>query len=389
MRRALLAVVAAACAGCPSPDDIFVLKGSVVSDTPEGQRVRLLRGKQSEGRAGTAPCDGLRDFKEAVTDAEGRFGFDVFRAQAQSLNDFGSGFCFLVEAGFTSGARATVELPLLFGPVDLPELPDWRSELALDDDAVRFTPVLPLPAEETFAGPQVTHRLEGRLADGSLAWQADDRLFDFAQQALTRATLRFDPAVLVEDEPVTLRLRARVDLPVEGGGGGPFGGGAFVLGYEAEAPEALALPARSSPASRGLPCPPLLEPCPFTDGSFEVLEPVGALTGVSVELPVPATPRWLVVRALETSAPLVGVVGGLSDGGVTAPMQHVLPVSAWAPGFGGGGGVIELPDGGLLPVPGSVAAWTALPLAFDEPVTSVRLSVPLGVDRLAEVSLVE
>jgi hypothetical protein len=385
MRRVLLGLVAAVVASaCFSPDDILIVKGAVTSSEPEGQPVRLLRGRQGESRG---DCEGLRDFKETRTDATGAYSFDVFRAQAQSLSDFSPIFCFRLEAVFRSGARARVELPALLGPITLPTLPDWQSGLSLDGDGgVRFSSALPLPADERLEGVQLTHRLEGLLADGGVSWRQDDRVLSIERMAPERVPLFFAPEVLVEDEPVTLGLRARVEPRVEPDED-PLGGSRLILGFEVFAPESVALPPRAAPLSRGVPCPPLLEPCPFTDGLVGREQVVGALTRLSLELPAPGAPRWLVLRGLETPAPLVAVELGFEDGGASTPLQHALPVSLW--GIAEGGGLIALPDGGVLPGPADVASWSVVRLPDAADVARVTLSAPLGIGGLGELSLVE
>jgi hypothetical protein len=114
---------------------------------------------------------------------------------------------------------------------------------------------------------------------------------------------------------------------------------------------------------------------------------VGALTRLSLELPAPGAPRWLVLRGLETPAPLVAVELGFEDGGASTPLQHALPVSLW--GIAEGGGLIALPDGGVLPGPADVASWSVVRLPDAADVARVTLSAPLGIGGLGELSLVE
>ncbi len=389
MKRLVLLLLAMS-AGCFGPDDIFIVDGRVTSPEPAEQVVRLLRGKPDQ--QGTGICGELKPFKDAITNADGGFVFEVFRAQAQSLTGFTTNFCFRVEAQFASGSRATTVVPQLFGPQTLPDLPDWRPLMQLDAGVVAFAPLSPLPEVEGFEGTQLTHRLEARTADGGLAWRADDRVMAFGERTPQRVPLRFDEAVLAEDEAVTVRLRARLTAPVDEAPGGPGPGPgeprrSFAPVVEAEAGEALVVAGRAAPPSRGLSCAPLPAPCALTDGELTPVELGEGVTTVVLDLPTPLAVRWVVLRGLETTAGILAVQLGTADGGVAPFVQQVLPQSLWLP-------VTEvvhvpLPDGGVLGLGEPEPIFVAVPLPAGEPAWRVQVSVPGGVRRLAEVSVLE
>jgi hypothetical protein len=334
-------------------------------------------------------CGDYRPFKESLTDADGGYAFEVFRAQAQGLTEGVGDRCFRAEVEFRSGSRASTVLPRLYGPETLPGLPDWQPAMTLDAGVLAFTPVAPLPAEETLDGEQLTHRLEARTADGGLAWAQDDRLLRVAGLEAPRAErvpLTFDDAVLVEDEAVTVRLRARVVGVVEAEG--PFGGGrGFGSPVEVDGAGTLSLPARAAPPTRGLPCVGFGAPCALTDGALEPREPAGQVTALALDFPTPLVPRWLVVRGLEVDSPLLGVQLLALDGGVAAQAQYLAAESLWDPVAAPRDE--PLPDGGVLRQGEARLRFLAIPLDAGVPVGGVRVTEPVGLRRAAELSVVE
>lgn len=372
-------------AACFSPDDLLIVDGRVASPEPAGQVVRLLRGRP----AGGAACGDYRSFKETVTDADGGFSFEVFRAQAQALVEGLEDRCFRAEVDFSSGARASTVVLRLFGPETLPVLPDWRPAMSLDAGSLFFTPVAPLPAEEALDGEQVTHRLEARTVDGGLAWRQDDRVLVVAGREEPRAVrvpLTFDEALLVEDEALTLRLRGRVVGMFEAEG--PFGGGrGFANPVEVEASEAIAVAARAAPPTRGLPCADYGSPCALTDGALAPQEPERSGNALVLELPTPLAARWLVLRGLETESPLLGVQLTGVDGGAVLQSQYLAPESLWDPVDAPRD--VPLPDGGVRRAGEERLRFVAIPLDAGAPVTRVRVSEPVGLRRAAELSVLE
>jgi hypothetical protein len=385
MKRFAL-VLAASLAACFSPDDILIVDGTVASPEPAGQRVRLLRGKPDERNL---LCGGFAPFKEAVTDADGGYSFEVFRAQAQGLTEGVGDRCFRAEVEFASGARSSTTVQRLIGPVSLPPLLDWRPGLQLDAGLVTFAPVAPLTDGSSPEGDQVTHRLEARTADGGLAWRQDDRVLLVTGAEAprpSRVPLTFDDAALVEDEALTLRLRARVVFVQSGEVlfGGALG---FAAPVEVEAAEAVLVAGRSAPPTRGLPCPGYGSPCALTDGALEPREPVGPSAALSLDFPTPLVPRWLVVRGLETESPLLGVQLTGVDGGAVLQSQYLAPESLWDPVDAPRD--VPLPDGGVLRWGEARLRFLAIPLDAGVPVAGVRVSEPVGLRRAAELSVLE
>jgi hypothetical protein len=76
MRRALC-FMALVLAGCPLPEDAFVVSGRVTQAHTGGSEVRLLRSRfASETR-----CDVFEPLEVTQTDADGRYAFTVIRQQ--------------------------------------------------------------------------------------------------------------------------------------------------------------------------------------------------------------------------------------------------------------------------------------------------------------------
>lgn len=376
------AFFAVALAGCFSPDDIFVLDGTVASAQPAGNVVRMLRGRPQEPDS----CAQYAAFKETRTNADGRYVFEVFRAQAQGLTDGRDDRCFKIEVEFASGSRASAGLRRLFGPETMPVLPDWRPGMWLDAGTLGFTPiVVPLPGD-TLEGDLVTHRLEARTEDGGLAWRQEDLVAEVSDEVVDprRVPLTFEPALLVEDQALTLRLRANVlARPVEGSR--DFGGRALALPVEVEAGELLRLPARSAPPSRGSPCEGVV--CALTDGDYRAsllssLSP----TEVTVTFAAPLTPRWVVLRGLvQFGGPLELQLTG-ADGGTV--FSQPVPFLGFSWPTADPLADSELEDGGLSTHEGRTR-FVAVPIDAGVLASGLRLGGTVRVPWLGEVSVLE
>lgn len=382
MRRLALGLISVLISGCFNPDDIFPVHGSVVSpDGVEGLTVELLR--DSSTTLGAPTCEQGTPFKTTTTDAEGRFTFDLFRAQTQSLSGRGL-HCFRVQVTFPSGATARTDLPAIGSEVNLPAFTDWRAAPRLEGGLFRFEPVTDLVEAED-AGQLIGHRLELLTTDGGLAWRAEDMVTDPVGQFF-RTTLRFDDARL-EDFSGALRLTAlvpgvRSDAPV-------FGEDSSAVWLQAA--ETVALTGTQVPLSRGLPCDSVATPCPLTDGDLAQVE-LGVRQSLSFEFPSEVDAGTLVLRGLQTLSPTFGVQFFAADGGRVQALSFAGPLDeleVLAP-FG----LIEsnsvtvrpLRDGGVMlgDVP---ARYVALPVTPVAPITRVVLRFSAGVQELAEFSV--
>lgn len=376
-----------ALSACFSPDDIFVLDGTLVAAAPEGQPVRLYRGKPDDDRV----CRQLTLFKETTADAAGRYTFELFRAQAQSLNGVTKDPCFSVQAEFPSFTVAAIALAQVFGPEELPPLPDWRPNPQLGEGwVVRFEPVTTLPAEETLEGPFITHRLEVTDASSRLAWRQDDLLLEPGGpggMTLARVPLRFDPFTLIEEQSVVGRLEARITQRGDGRGGPFEGRPGFGRTVEVIAGQVLTLTELAPHPTRDRPCRAFGNPCRLTDGDYAPTPPDFETNIMELEPPDALVPGRLVLRGLETSASSFGVE--LKDlGGVLSPrVDHALPVSAWDPT----GAALELPlaDGTMLQRGGPPKHFLVVPLDATTPQAVVRLRFSSPVTRLGELSALE
>ncbi len=384
MRHALVGVLVVIGSGCFNPDDIFPVKGTVVSGSPvEGQVVRLLRQSQ-QGDFGSCDAEGAPVLKQTTADAEGRYGFEVFRAQAQNLTSFGP-YCFRVDADFPSGSAAWSDLNI-FSETQAPALRDWRARPRFDGGVLDYEPAL--PAGWLDAGALLDHRAQVLTDDGGLLWQVDDRFVSLDGGDATVEPMVLD-AVRLEDFSGTVTLVARIYEP-SAGDGSLFGGGGATWPSNLRAGEHLAVSGRRAPVSRGLPCPDVATPCPLTDGDLSVVE-VDLREGVTLELPVPVPLSAIVLRGVETGVPFLAVLLTQADGGLVAPVQHLLPVSMFEalsptsgrpsrPGRRDGG--VEAPSAGGL-------AYSVIPLDAGVPIRRVTLRFPGGLSRVAEISLVE
>lgn len=375
MRTALLLILLP---GCFNPDDIFPVRGSITSaGSLAGQTVRLLRDADLESsQLGT--CSEAKAFKQTTTDEAGNFAFDVFRAQAQSLTNFGQ-FCFRVETTFPSGTTAFSDLRV-DREIDLPPFPDWLAQPTRSDGVLHFVPLVPLPAAESLEGDQLNHRAEWLTDDGGIAWVVDDRFLSL-EGAPVRLPMAFDDAVL-EDFAGNVHLSGRWTRVVESTG--PLGGGGATT-IEVRSGQTLRLAGTRVPVSRGLPCP---DACPATDG--DLTEQDAGVVDVTISLPTPRALSAVVVRGasssgFETGPSLVGVLLNGADGGSRQLVP--LPISLWSGGVpairrrpGDDGGIAFEPQGEqhyvVIPLDGGVAG-------------SVSVGLAGGLERLSEISLVE
>jgi hypothetical protein len=259
--------------------------------------------------------------------------------------------------------------------------------MRLDAGVLEFAPVVdPLPGD-TLEGDLVTHRLEARADDGSLAWRQEDRVYEAEPEvgAPSRLPLTFDPEILVEDRPLTLRLHANVlrrSSDVAPGFGGGRGSG---LPVEVAAGELLRLSARTAPPSRGSTCDG--GPCAFTDGDYRPVPPPGfPPTGVSVTFPTPLTPRWVILRGLAPMRGAVEVVLTGADGGAIYTGRTPSRVFDWP---SADGELANQPlDGGYIP--DALTLFVAMPIDAGMEASGLRMgddTAPLYL--LGEVSVLE
>ncbi|HEY1087880.1 MAG TPA: hypothetical protein VGE37_09305, partial [Archangium sp.] len=374
--RAVLFLGLVFLSACFNPDDILPVKGTITSpDAVEGQVVKLLRESRIEGNQ---TCANATAFKETTVNADGTYAFDIFRAQAQKLTGFGQ-FCFRLETTFASGSSAFTDFELQ-SELQVPTIPDWRPQASLVDGVVRFTPVTNLSVEEGRTEVLI-HRERFVTQDGGVAWERDDRLFDFMSQEPVSALFEL-PEVAFEDFSGELEFRARLTVTPEVMG--PFGDDRSKL-IEFRAGQTIPFTGTRTPFSRGLACPPFAAPCPLTDGAL-TRTPGNAATRVVFFLPAPTPVSTIVLRGVETGVPLMGVLLGDADGGLVGQVQHELPTSTWSqfPEFvpvEGDGGVPEF----RLMLP---AAYSTIRLDGGV-VSAVVLTFPQGLDAISEVSLFE
>jgi hypothetical protein len=188
------------CAGCPSPDEAFTLKGRVVDELrqPQGNlEVRVLRDRNLDG----VRCLPMLPFTTLTTDASGRFSTTLYRQQltlGAALPRF-----FRVEVSSPAKSEVLSAYTFRFPAVDV----------ALPDLPVSSTGDVPyVPQLETFS--------EG-LLDGVVAWcgglnsfTAEDR--QMAAREVTR-TFRGDG---IDSDVVggfeVLGLELRVERPMPG-----------------------------------------------------------------------------------------------------------------------------------------------------------------------------
>ena len=395
-------VLTLACAGCTNPDDILAAHGTVASVYPvEGQVVRLLRYINTQpNQFQVQPnqfldlCSLATPLKETRADAEGNFGFEVFRVETRRA------LCFRVDAQFPSGGVAWSDL-FFFGPeTQLPPLLDWRAAPWLDGGVLHFDPPVPWPddgppvqmSDGWHLGVQLTHREQLVTADGGIAWQAEDRLqipdastglegyYQYAREPLVLDDLR------LEDFEGALSLSAYLydsdqEAPRLSSG---------TLPTRMRAGERLALRGTRVPLSRGLGCPELATPCPLTDGELTEVD-AGMIDEVSFNLAAPAIVSAVVLRGAWVADDLIRVVLAQDDGGISGEFEGAVPNGDRA-AFPFGvfpfvnSPYVRIQDGGYVELK---LAYMVIPLDAGTPTSRVTLQFPAGLARIKEVSLFE
>lgn len=383
-------VLTLVCAGCTNPDDILAAHGTVASVDPvEGQVVRLLRSRDSQWNPFLGGlCSQATPLKEARADAEGKFGFEVFRVETRSA------LCFRVDVSFPSGSVAWSDFSLYGPETQLPPLLDWRAAPWLDGGVLQFAPPVSWPddlppvqvGDTLHLGIQLTHREQLVTADGGIAWQAEDRFqipdaspgtpsyYQYAREPLVLDELR------LEDFDGSLSLSAYLFDPDQENR--LVSSGTFSTRMRAG--EQLSLRGTRVPLSRGLACPELGTPCPLTDRELTPVD-AGLLHEVALKLASPAMVSAIVIRGASVVDGLIRVVLAAEDGGIAAEVAYSVPVSgSWT--VGGDQPSIRLPDGGF----GQLRlAYVVIPVDAGTPSSRVTLQFPAGLAQIQEVSLFE
>ncbi len=385
-------VLIVACAGCTNPDDILAAHGRVASvDAVDGQVVRLLRYLNSgptpflPGEIDSLPTP----FKETRADAEGNFGFEVFRVETRRAP------WLRVDAQFPSGSVAWSEFSFYGPETHLPPLLDWRATPSLDGGVLHFDPPVPWPddlppvrmGDRLRLGIQLTHREQLVTADGGIAWEAEDRfqVQSAGNSELGLAQYAREPLVLdalrLEDFDATLSLSAYLfdpdqEVPLVSSG---------VLPVRMTAGDRLALRGTRVPLSRGLGCPEVATPCPLTDGELTEVD-AGMIDEVSFNLAAPAIVSAVVLRGAWVADELIRVVLARDDGGIAGEFEGTVPRADRA-AFGLDNlPSVQLPDGGFTQFK---RTYLVIPLDAGTPTSRVTLQFPSGLARITEVSLFE
>jgi hypothetical protein len=385
-----LALVFLVFAGCMNPDEIFPLHGAVTSVDPvEGQVVRLLRDVQPQ----QCRSSQATPFKETIADAEGKYGFEVFRVEAQSLGGYYS-YCFRVETTFPSGRASWTDPGSLNTEVSFAPLRDWRASPRLENDVLHFEPPVPWPDDappvrgpddQWTLGTQLTHQARVTTDAGEVIWQEYDRFpvtdggYWFERKPIVLDDVR------LEDFTATVTLTANLYEPESV----PYG-----LLYSQSPPpvamqagEQLSVQGLRRPVSRGLPCPELGSPCPLTDGDLTGAD-AGMIHEVTLEFPAPKPLSSLVLRGALFGGRLIGVLLTREDGGVVQEVEAMAPYSdPWSDDSAGyPNSFIQLPDGGYTSLN---FAYLIIPIDAGAPVSRATLRFPEGLARIQEVSLFE
>ena len=224
MRRALILCGALlSLAGCPLPEDQFVLSGQVVDAqrAPRaGLEVRLLRSQvASETR-----CDALEPLQTTVTDAEGRYAFTLIRQE--------------ITRGISARRFFRVEADTL-GRVVSQSF--WFPDADLDLGVLSMVP------------PQAAWVTTESRIDDHLAWRSEATGFGFSSDRPFSAR---SASSAREWRSVPIDSLGRYDIvPVEWRLENPW------------APQSATT--INSPPSRGGECPEIdVTPCPLTDGRY-------------------------------------------------------------------------------------------------------------------------
>lgn len=355
MKRACVLVVVLS--GCFNPDDLIPIRGSV--DAP-GQRVELLRSPRCD--------DAWKVLKETNAGDDGVYGFEVFRAQVQTLSNMRPQ-CLRAQTTFASGTRTASTVRALALTADIPKFVDWKPELSLDGGALVFNAL----DAGVFA---VTHVAELRSSDGGLVWTQTD-------QPLGESGSNFAPINI--DERVLREFDATLSLVAKYGIKSTPGAEPAVTQQEAvtvHPVDSFDFAATMIPLSRGCECDELPSPCALTDGRLaETVFPHFEATRsvFTIRFPAPSTPSLLVARDL--------AFGGGSEYLLDENGYYVL--AAWntlhVAGLTADGRELELGttklfydvnqvlDPGEVPSFRSPGHWFVMPLSSPEPVVGVRL----------------
>jgi 5-hydroxyisourate hydrolase-like protein (transthyretin family) len=228
---------------CESPDDILSIQGQVLSQglPIANQQVSLFR------LTGAPPqnCINSKVLQETATDEEGRFSFEVFRAQTSN----GEGpACFRVQTAFDARTQHSIELPYLERPQRF-TINKWEpipTVVTIDGgQRVTFSEV---PSD----GATVLHTFKLR-SDAGLAWRG----------IVSDGGFTVEPWML-EDFGGRLELEA---LREETRSENPFGGSTEQPAMIATFRSAISFAAGPPAPSRGLACG--VSPCPLTDGRLD------------------------------------------------------------------------------------------------------------------------
>lgn len=374
--RPVLVLACLGLGGCFNPDDLFPLRGSLSSpDALEGQRVELLRERRT---AVYGPCVALQPFLETTADAEGRYGFELFRAQTQSLLGSRGTYCFRAQAMFASGASAALDVPEVVGELTLPTFPDWHANFSRDTRLFSFAPAQALPPEQSPV--LLVHRLEVHTLDGGLAWRADDVVLDPDTGAPLRVELRADRLAL-EEFTGRASLQARW-LPPEALTVDSFAE-ALPLAMRLNAPETVELQTTVLPWSWKAGCSAVAEPCPLTDHLLEPVE-LGGVEPVRVDFLGSVVPVAIVLRGYVSAATSLTITL-IDENRYRHTFEHQLRSSLWANGLELV--TTTLADGGHVSTVQPEPRFTVIPLFVSYAVETVIITFPGGVERMSELSI--
>lgn len=365
-------------AGCFNPDDIFPIHGQVVSPRGvEGLTVELLRAQQASF---TGECDEAKEFKTTTTDAEGKFTFEVFRAQTTSLSQQGA-FCFRVRVAFPSGTVDISDLSGIFSETQLGTFRDWEPNARVENGEVKFDAVYPVGQADD-AGDTLAHRAELQTSDGGVAWVFDDLFLTTVgtETTLVRRPMLFDSRH-AEDFSGELVFSALVSERFDEGFG-PLASASFTL-VRMQAAQRIPVTGTTVPFSRDAGCPTITRPCTLTDGELTSAS-LGSRQSVTLELGAPQLVSSVVLRELETSAPILVATFFDEDGGTVLTQQHAYDFPQMTLSTS------QRPrrprDGGML-IFGSTPAWTVIELDGGVTAKKLTLSFPAGAQSASEISL--
>lgn len=390
-------VVLLVASSCLNPDDIFPLRGTVET---QGQRVTLERSP----RATRDDCGA--DFitlKETDANQQLEYGFEIFRAQAQSLTT-GWPFCFRVSTTYASGTKAWGVTSDVQSGLDFPLLPDWQATPFFQGSVEWFPDGGSRSSRELAVFPRIAYQrpedygfidrvavtLTG--ADGVVQWRQGDTRVEDLTMAVTRTPLTADERVLNEFGGGSLRATGEYTRASR-----------YIDGLDGElrtewSPTVTALSGATlelvetprTPPSRGAACEGFTG-CPFTDG---VLAPAEVNDGaITLHFAQPLSARLVVLRGVVT--PYVGprvdlpfdpdmvVLAAFNvDGGIVSEAPGVAGLLASATFVHDPDGPPVRRDGGVTEYP---PTYLAIPVRPSEPISSLRLQ--MNALRVEEISV--